>query len=193
MRRLPLFLFSLLCAFFCELDAFSQAAKQGPSRAESVKHRANDSAPGEVRGYHEIQAVLRGRTKVPLRLPTFIPSYSDEENPLFAILQSADPQGYDVELAWADPCGGANWCHIGEIVGSSRPIPSSEGHRTPVSLHSGLTGYFIEFTCGAHCDDSEIQWTESGYHYSIRGKAEKRTVLMKMVDSAIEHGRPQSQ
>jgi hypothetical protein len=139
-----------------------------------------------VRGYRAIQEELPKRTKVPLRFPTFIP-YGDEKNPIFATVESVDVESYQVQLAWAADCNGGNWCHLGEISGSTRPIPS-DGPRVRVVLRGGVGGDFIDSTCGAHCSDSAIYWREGGYYYSIAIKAEKKATLVKMANSAITPG-----
>ena len=147
----------------------------------TLAEKQNTSA--EVRSYRRIREELPKRTPVPLRLPTFIPD-TDEGTTLFAILESANTDGYKIQLAWTEDCMGGNACHLGEISGSQRPL-APEGRRIPVVLRKAIHGFFIDATCGAHCDDSVIYWTENGYQYSIAMKAEKKTTLMKMANSAI--------
>ena len=156
-----------------------------------VSPAAAQTAVSEVRGYRSVQDELAKRTNVPPRLPTFIPYASDKAVPMFAILESAGDEGYAIQLATSADCLGGNWCHMGEIRGSTRPL-DRDGRRTPVVLREGLRGDFIDFTCGAHCDDSEILWNESGYYYSVSMKAANKDTLVKMVNSAIQKSKPET-
>jgi hypothetical protein len=148
------------------------------------KEMTPKAGSAQVQSYDAIRATLPERTSVPLRLPIFIPPYADEKNAIFAILESVSSRGYKIQLAWAKDCMGGNWCHLGEISGSADPLPR-EGRRIPVALGLGIQGYFVDFTCGAHCDDSAIYWNERGYYYSVAMKAERKETLVKMVHSAI--------
>jgi hypothetical protein len=171
---------------------FSVAQQPTTDTNRQPKKTAANSGSLQVQGYDAIRTTLTDHTSVPLRLPTFIPPYADDKNPLYAILDSVSPHDYGVQIAWAKDCQGGNWCHLGEIIGSTLP-PPSDGPRSRVELGFGLHGYFVNFTCGAHCDDAGIYWAEGGYYYSIAMKAEKKQILLKMARSAIAAGRNGSQ
>lgn len=139
--------------------------------------------------FSKVKPVLIKKTQVPVRLPAFLPDGNDKENPIYAILESADRNGYDVQLAWAEDCDGGNYCHYGNVRGSTGSIVQNEGKRIPLTLQGGIKGYFISATCGAHCDDSSIGWSEKGYHYSIDVKAGRMKEMIRMANSAIITGR----
>jgi len=181
-RQIPLSVFALLCAIVISSGALGHKPAKAGANAKAGNQADVPATSETVRGYREAEAVLRQRTRVPLRLPSFIP-YGDG---LFAIVQSADTNSYKMQLAWAEDCLGGNACHVGYISGSSQPLPEEKRRRVPVVLRGGLKGYFIDFTCGAHCDDAAIYWTEAGYHYSIRSKAEKKAILIRMANSALD-------
>jgi|HubBroStandDraft_6_1064221.scaffolds.fasta_scaffold824184_2 hypothetical protein len=143
------------------------------------------SALDLVSGYRDAVAKLQNSTKVPLRLPTWVPYDDDKDNPVFASVASATASGYQVELAWVPDCGGGGACHLGYISGSSSPLEENKGPKIPVTLSGGIQGYFIDAGCGANCDDSAVYWTEGGNHYSISMKAEIKETLVKMVNSAL--------
>jgi hypothetical protein len=128
------------------------------------------SALDLVSGYRDAAAQLQSKTKVPLRLPTWVPYDDDKDNPLYAIVDTATPAGYELQLAWIPDCNGAHVCRAGFITGSSSALPESNGRRIPVTLDSGVKGYFIEVMCGVYCDDASINWTEGNSHYSISMK-----------------------
>jgi hypothetical protein len=124
--------------------------------------------------FAELRLSLPNKTNVPLRLPYFLPDSVDASAPdvhLYAILEAADKGEYYIQLAWTSDCEGGNSCHYGSIIGSAAIIPGPHRKRIPVQLSGGVTGYYIPFTCGAHCDDSSLVWSERGFHYSISIKA----------------------
>lgn len=122
----------------------------------------------------KVKSVLLHETSVPPRWPTLISAGADRKNPLYVDLRSASRASYEIELGWVDGCLGGNACHYGTVRGSVEPLSENEGMRVPVTLRGGIRAYFIDSTCGAHCDDSAIGWAEGNYHYSISIKAEKR-------------------
>jgi len=161
-----------------------------PTWAQTERDRSVRS-PAAI--FSKVESDLLDKTGVPLRLPSWIPDDGEKQHPLYAILQSASQTGYKIELAWTPDCSGGNNCHYGTVQGSISSIVENEGLKEAVSLEGGIKGYFIGFTCGAHCDDSAIGWSEGGYQYSISVKAEKKATLIKVANSAIvsrtRHGR----
>ena len=135
--------------------------------------------------FASVRSSLLQQTQVPLRLPGFLPDDGDKDWPIHAILESASQRGYDIQLAWEEDCTGGNYCHYGYVQGSLDPLVENDGKRVPVILKGGIKGHFIPFTCGAHCDDATIGWSENGYHYSIGLKAGKIKTMIRVANSAI--------
>lgn len=152
----------------------------------ATTHAKSAPAPN-IRGYSTIQSTLPTQTKIPVRLPRFIP-FSDKDDPIYVSVDSVSQSEYSIQLAWAKDCEGGNSCHLGEITGSASP-ERPEGRVSSVSLAPGTAAQFRESTCGAHCDDSVIYWTEGGYYYSIAIKAGKKAILLQMARSAITKSR----
>jgi hypothetical protein len=146
------------------------------------------SQRSKVQDYEKTRSTLLDRTAVPVRLPTYIPPYADEENPIFAIVDSASSHEYRVQLAWAKNCEGGNSCHLGEITGTTDPL-TARGSKTPVALGFGITGYFVQASVGSYCSDAKVLWSEGAYHYSIAMKCEKKSILVRMARSAIISGK----
>ena len=123
-------------------------------------------------------------TRVPLRLPSYLPTES-ERHELFAIIESASASAYKIQLAFTQNCSGGNVCHYGTLTGRamSKPQPSPQGK--PVSLVRGLTAYFVDANCDATCPDSTLTWDENSYRYTVGLKAEKLETLKKVAESAI--------
>jgi hypothetical protein len=138
----------------------------------------------QVVAYDSVRETLTKETQVALHLPVFIPFSDDSRNPVFAILDSADSKGYEIQLAWSADCKGGNSCHLGSIQGSTAPIPT-EGRKIPVSLRGGVRGYFVSATCGAFCAEAKIIWSQDGAHYAVGIKAGDEKILLKMANSAI--------
>lgn len=202
--RLPVF---LLVLSFLVLPTDAKASQQTAiynltnvqASASAVPHE--QSQPNSI--FSELISVLRQKTRVPLRLPVFVP-YSEQDGDksvkndedqdnLYAILYGADAESYGIQLAFGKDCEGGNACHVGELGGSTEFHDDySDLPKIPVTLHGGIRGYFIDATCGAHCDDSVIYWSENGYYYSVALKAGSKEMLLQMANSAIETAQAQS-
>ena len=144
------------------------------------------SRPDAASILNSIHTELMGKTKVPLRLPSYIPFAGDPANPLYAILKSADSDGYEIELSWLPECSGGNYCHFGTILGSSAPLAEEKGRKEKfVRLRGGIRGIFVSFTCGANCDDSTVTWSEGKFRYSMSIKGGKESDLIDMVNSSL--------
>jgi hypothetical protein len=174
------------------VTALSSAPETSLARRLFAGHTAQQpatpaapSAMDLVSGYRDAASKLQGATKVPLRLPMWVPYDDDKDNPVFASVQAATPGGYQLELAWVSDCNGGGACHLGYISGGTSPLPENKCARIPVALNGGVKGYFIDAGCGANCDDSAVYWTDGVYHYSISMKAEIKETLVKMVNSAL--------
>ncbi len=142
--------------------------------------------------FADVRPVLLQKTRVPLRLPSYNPFSGDKEQPIYAILEVAESSRYEIQLAWDKNCLGGNACHQGTIGGSANPLVKENGPRVPVTLQGGIRGYFIDAKCGAHCDDSSVDWRQGKYYYSISVKAGSKTSLIKMANSAIADARNQN-
>ena len=134
--------------------------------------------------FKSILPKLKQKTQIRILLPKFIPE-SDGENPIYAIIEAATPKKYDILLDFTPDCYGASACHLGVV--SAEAVT----HKTPrlsgkaVSLAKGITGYFVDFTCGAGCSDATLTWRQEGVQYVVGLKAGDRTSLIKMANSAI--------
>lgn len=131
-----------------------------------------------------IVASLRSKTKVPLRLPTYLATES-ETNRLYGIIELVSSSAYEIQVAFTQDCSGGNVCHYGTVSGRSTKPGEAGPKGRPVSLANGHTGYFIDATCGATCSDSTFTWDDHGYRYTIGLKAEKLETLKKVAASAI--------
>jgi hypothetical protein len=153
------------------------------SKTEAQYGREESAALRPTTIFETVRPVLRERTRVPLRLPGLIEQGGEG---MFAIVANAKPSTYEVLLAFDPDCVGAHVCSYGTVKGSVNSLTENEGRRAPITLSGGIKGYFINFKCFAYCNESVVGWTENGFHYSIAIKAERKAVLIKVANSAIE-------
>ncbi len=132
-----------------------------------------------------IIAKLKQSTKIAVVLPKFIP-FSDGEDKLYAVIESATPKKYSIILGYTPDCGGGTACRNGTLTGEA--VTNRTPHLTgkSVTLAKGITGYFEDYKCGANCSDATLTWRLSGVQYSFGLKAGDTTSLVKMANSAIQ-------
>ncbi|MBN3908601.1 MAG: hypothetical protein HWQ35_19280 [Nostoc sp. NMS1] len=134
--------------------------------------------------FKSILPKLKQKTQIRILLPKFIPE-SDGENRIYAIIEAATQKNYEILLGFSPDCSGGTACRLGVISaeGVTRKTPRLTGKA--VSLAKGITGYFVDFACGANCSDATLTWRQQGVQYVVGLKAGDRTSLIKMANSAI--------
>lgn len=131
---------------------------------------------------------LRQKTRVPFRYPTYFATEA-ETNPLYAIIERATPNGYELEVAFTPDCGGGNACRFGMVAGEKIASGAKRLRGKTVKLSHGVEGYFVDAKCGANCTDSTLTWEQDGYRYTVGIKAANVETLTKVANSAIENSR----
>ena len=63
---------------------------------------------------------------------------------LYAIIDSASPSAYELQLAFTQDCSGGNVCHYGMVSGFRIKAREANPKGKPVLLLNGITGYFLE-------------------------------------------------
>lgn len=134
--------------------------------------------------FENARKILIRETRVPLRLPNLAVGYKDTSS-LSAIVEAADATHYYIQIATTPDCLDGTNCHVGSIIGSIERISVKKGPKIPVKLALGIKGFFVDSDCGAHCDDSSINWKEGEYYYSINLRAAKKEMMIKLANSAI--------
>ena len=130
-----------------------------------------------------------GEVKQQTPLPILLPSsfYSDFD-PVYPY-GSGDKRSYDVGVAAAPDCGGANACFAASFSAVKGGKPYGKGKAT---LAKGRHGRFQPLSCGASCSPPSISWKERGVTYTIQakvvGKPSDRALLVKMANEAIKQG-----
>jgi hypothetical protein len=97
--------------------------------------------------------------------------------------------GWDLELAAARNCGGANACFVATFTAEAGGAPAG---RRRVALSDGRTGWFTPTGCGASCSPPQMQWRERGMVFTIQARvgtqSTERRELIRLANSAIING-----
>lgn len=194
---------ALLCSSFLLLIA-------APACADALEPGVPDAANLFKPVLVELQM-----TGIPLRLPTYIPSSGQRlKNPrteadarrlrVYAVVDQATPNGYDVVLGYSPTCTGGNVCRLGTVAGTRKTAgtpaiedayafmkdPAFKGRRSKqpmakVQLANQIEGVFVPWICGANCNDAQVVWDENDVRYSVGIKVGDRESLVAMANSAI--------
>lgn len=130
------------------------------------------------------------RSGVPVLLPDDLPA-SVREDRLY-VDGGPSEGGYDVTLALAADCGGANACTVGSF--SARRGGELVEELERVELANGVRGSYKGLTCGASCSPAMIEWVSGGVLYTIQlklnagGDAGDRREMIRLANSSITAG-----
>ena len=128
---------------------------------------------------------INARAKGPVLLPTRM---TVEGTRLYSS-GGATRTGWDLELAAAPDCRGANACFVATFTGETGGQPLG---RRRVALSNGRTGWFTPTGCGASCSPPQIQWRERGKLYTIQARvgteSTERREIVRLANSAIING-----
>ncbi|MBD2243544.1 hypothetical protein [Nostoc sp. FACHB-888] len=175
---------SAVCAVFLlvSISSFHKSAIATRNKQSQLIAQQSQTQLHPV--FKSILPKLKQKTQIKILLPKFIPE-SDGENPIYAIIEAATQKKYEILLGFSPDCNGASACRLGVVSAESvtRQTPRMTGKR--ISLAKGITGYFVDFTCGAGCSDATLTWRQQGVQYVMGLKAGERTSLVKMASSAI--------
>ncbi|MDZ8186896.1 MAG: hypothetical protein RMX96_18860 [Nostoc sp. ChiSLP02] len=176
---------SAVCAVFLlfSVNSFHKSA------VASVNNQPQLIAQGQTKiephpVFKSVLPKLKQKTKIKILLPKFIPE-SDGENPIYAIVETATQKKYDILLGFSPDCGGGTACRLGGLSAEAVTAKTPRLKGKAVSLAKGITGYFVDFSCGANCSDATLTWRQQGVQYTVGLKAGDRTSLVKMANSAI--------
>jgi len=147
------------------------------------------AASGVAREFRPHLAKLR-RAGVPVLLPGELPA-SLREDRLF-VEGFTTESGYDLTIALAPDCGGANACTVGSFSAEQGGTLVEEFER--VELANGTRGAFKPLTCGASCSPAMIEWVTDGVLYTIQlkinagGDAGTKRELIRLANASITAG-----
>ncbi|AFY99134.1 hypothetical protein [Calothrix sp. PCC 6303] len=127
---------------------------------------------------------IRKVTKIPVLLPKEIPT-SEGESQLYATVQGATAQKYQVILGYVPDCNGGTACRYGEVSGEAVRNQTPRLTGKAIFLRKGVTGYFSPSRCGANCSDAIVMWRQKGIQYSVGIKAAQQVDLVKVANSFV--------
>ena len=150
--------------------------------------------------FRSILSDLKANTRVPLLLPVSLPQ---EDYPLYATLNLAQPEAYEITIGSVENCSGGNYCRYGTVSGEkiAASTPSIEAEyaflndptyqpteRSPekmetLVLANGIKAYFVPYICGANCDDSKVVFNWNGYRYLAGIKRAKKETVLNFANS----------
>lgn len=169
----------------CQVTPIEELTKAFPPPTTvntSVTKASTESSPHPI--FSSILPILKAQTKLPIRLPTYIPE-SDGPNPIYAIIETATASEYQIMLAFTKDCTGGTACRLGYISAAANTAKTPALMGKTIVLAEGITGYFTDAVCGANCSDATLVWEQNSVRYTVAIKAGKVATLVKMANSAI--------
>ncbi|MEA5577810.1 hypothetical protein [Anabaena sp. UHCC 0451] len=178
---------ALLALFFLVSSSYFHDVAQASVKNQPqliVKQQVNRKTAQPHTVFKSILPKLKQNTKIRILLPSYIPGL-EGENPLYAIIETANKNKYDIILGFSPDCNGGSACRFGMISAEAinKTTPRLSGKA--ISLAKGKTAYFVDFQCGAGCSDATLTWRQKGVQYTLGLKAGKQSELVEMAKSVI--------
>lgn len=160
-----------------------------------AQHLLNPQIPLiENPGSRPAVKVLQKQTRAKLSIPKTLPkSYADRAE-FYCTITKLKRYEYEMIIGSSTECGGGNACRLGSLYGKRTKHKSITGtadypfaYKTAkrVKLKKGITGYFVDATCGANCSDSKIFWKIDGWENMVGLKVGKIAQVIQLANSAI--------
>ncbi|AFZ59066.1 hypothetical protein H6G54_23395 [Anabaena cylindrica FACHB-243] len=149
-----------------------------------AKQQINNKTSQPHPVFKSILPKLKKNIQINILLPKYIPE-SDGENPLYAIIETATKNKYEILLSFSPDCNGGTACRLSIITGEAVTSKTPKLTGKAISLAKGMSGYFVDFQCGANCSDATLTWRKKAVQYRIGLKAGKQADLVKMARSVI--------
>jgi hypothetical protein len=170
------------------LDVYVSALTQG-NPATNVFPKAHPFNAAYMQGIFD--------SGLPAMLPPSFP-VGDGLPAVAPYLIFSDSNSYAYDLGYGPDCQGGGACHYGSFTTAANStgsfiglngFPYEAGKAQKVSLDKGITGYFVDSSCGANCSDAMIWWMYNGYQYSL-GLQAQRDQVIAMANVAINNSIP---
>ena len=140
-----------------------------------------------------VLAEVKGKTKVPVLLPTELPRpFRDAKH---TSVDKATADEYSVSLYYELDAGDAGFA-AGFVGKNNSPYsPQELGNVDKVRLTRGIVGYFRPVSCGGSCAPANLWWEQGGTLYQIQlelpstlGEKKQQRVITAVANSAILAG-----
>jgi hypothetical protein len=145
------------------------------------------AAEGDAqRVFAPVVDALKKTVQIQIRVPMRLPNIGQGGQTVYATIEKATVDSYQIILGTEKDCDGGNYCRLG-IVGGERV---SEGTKLPdggerVSLQGGITGIFFFNQCGANCPDNTMTWQQGNVRYIVGVKSGRREQLIELANAMI--------
>ena len=136
----------------------------------------------------EVFAAKIDRINARAKGPVLLPSRMTVEATRLYTSGGTNRGGWDLELAAAPDCGGANACFVASFEGRrGARLPG----RANLRLAGGDPAIYHAFSCGASCSPTSFWFTHGGVLYSWQVKdlpKAPKAILARLAAEAIEAG-----
>ncbi len=135
----------------------------------------------------EILSEIKGKTRVPIFLPSELPFTRDN----IYFTSELETNGYSATISTMPNCNSTP-CYVASIsgkIGGEPAQPPPRGFRSEfktIKLARGTQGVFFN-VCGAYCT-ALVEWQYQGVLYRVTMKNGLEEILVKIANSAIEAG-----
>nr|WP_246277057.1 hypothetical protein [Microcoleus asticus] len=135
----------------------------------------------------EILPKLKGKTQVPIFIPSRIPV-----SPKMYYQTTAKANNYTISIEYKADCGGTTACTFGAILGQkggefTTKLEGVTKTLKNVKLAGGMKGVFHN-GCGAYCT-ATLEWKNQGFMYTVVIKNGRESDLILIANSAIQAGK----
>jgi hypothetical protein len=136
---------------------------------------------------NEILRKLKGKTQVPIFIPSRIPDLPKMYYPT-----TAQANSYTISIEYKPDCGGTTVCTFGSIQGQkggafTTKLEGVTKTLKNVKLAGGVKGVFHN-GCGAYCT-ATLEWKTQGFMYTVAIKNGRESDLILIGNSAIQAGK----
>lgn len=130
---------------------------------------------------------LKGKTQVPIFIPTSIPVSQK-----MYYQTTAKANSYTISIEYKADCGGTTVCTFGSIQGQkggefTTKLEGVTKTLKNVKLAGGVKGVFHN-GCGAYCT-ATLEWKTQGFMYTVAIKNGRESDLILIGNSAIKAGK----
>jgi hypothetical protein len=140
-----------------------------------------------LKTFHRQLPKIHRATSVPVLLPARLPLAGNERFRVYAT-GGATRRAWDLELASAPRCGGANACFVASFDGQrSGHLPA----RPNLRLSTGERAFFHPISCGASCSPASLWFVHGGVLYTWQLKEppkHARAAMARLAAAAIRAG-----
>ena len=134
-------------------------------------------------------------TGVPIILPPEFPVAKGQPE-IYPYVVYKDADYFEITLDYGIDCHGAGACHYGAMAekrtyeatpSGTVNYPFMADQARQVSLNKGITGYFIESSCGASCSDAVVYWIYGDFEYFLGLSAGTMEDVVNLANAAINN------